>query len=95
MNERKQSPIRPASPGQILSKALADSGRDEEWLAKRLGCKRRFIRDLLADREVPSVFEAIETGRALNRSDLKLVAAAVAVERWDEEERRIAKERKR
>lgn len=82
---------RPASPGAILSKALADSGRDEDWLCEKLGCKRRFVRDLLADREVPSIFEALAIGRALNRSDLKLIAAAVACERWDEREAEMAK----
>lgn len=86
----KHTLIRPASPGAIIAKALADSGRDERWLAKVLGCKRRFLRDLIADREVPSIFEAIAIGRALNRSDLKLIAAAVACEQWDDEEKRLA-----
>lgn len=85
---------RPASPGSILQQALTDSGRDADWLCEKLGCKRRFVRDLLADRETPSIFEALAIGQALNRSDLKLIAAACACERWDEEEAEMAKEKR-
>ena len=41
------------------------------------------------------ILDALEIGRVLNRPDLKLISAQVACEKWDEEERRLAKERKR
>jgi hypothetical protein len=85
---------RPASPGAIIAKAIADSGRDAEWLRGQLGWRKRFFRDVLADRECLGVLEAIAIGRVLGRADLKLISAAVACERWDEEELEMAKERR-
>lgn len=94
-HRKSHSLVRPASPGAIIAKAIADSGRDAEWLRGQLGWKKRFFADVLADRECLGVLEAIAIGRVLNRADLKLISAAVACERWDEEEREMAKERKR
>lgn len=94
MTER-HSLCRPASPGSIIQQALADSGRDAEWLRGQLGWRKRFFRDVLADRECLGILEALAIGKVLNRPDLKLISAACACEKWDEEERRLAKERKR
>jgi hypothetical protein len=85
---------RPASVGAILAQAIADSGRDAEWLRVELGWKKRFFADVLADRECLGVLEAIAIGRVLNRADLKLIAAQCACDKWDEEEAEMAKERR-
>lgn len=85
--------IRPASPGQIIAKALSDSGRDAKWLRRELGWKKKFFRDVMTDREVLGILEALAIGQALNRPDLKLIGAQMACERWDEEDARRAKER--
>jgi hypothetical protein len=85
---------RPASPGAIVAKAIADSGRDAEWLRGQLGWKKRYFADVLADRECLGILEALAIGRVLNRPDLKLISAAVACERWDAEEIEMAKERR-
>lgn len=85
---------RPASPGSIIAKAIADSGRDAEWLRVELGWKKRFFADVLADRECLGILEAIAIGRVLNRADLKLISAARECEIWDTEEREMAKERR-
>jgi hypothetical protein len=85
---------RPASVGAILAQAIADSGRDAEWLRVELGWKKRFFADVLADRECLGVLEAIAIGRVLNRADLKLIAAQCACDKWDEEEAEMAKGRR-
>lgn len=91
---RRHDLCRPASPGAIIQKAIADSGRDAEWLRVELGWKKRYFADVLADRECLGILEALAIGRVLGRADLKLISAAVACERWDEEERRMAKEKR-
>lgn len=52
------------------------------------------MREILDDTEPLSIFEALAIGNALNRSDLKLISAQIACEKWDETERRLAKEKR-
>jgi plasmid maintenance system antidote protein VapI len=92
--DNRHALCRPASPGAIIAKAITDSGRDAEWLRGQLGWKKRFLADVLADRECLGILEAIAIGRVLNRADLKLVAAQCACDKWDEEEAEMAKERR-
>lgn len=87
---------RPASPGAIIAKALADSGHSRRWLRKRLGCSSKTLREILSDKFPLSLLEALHIGSALGRDDLALISAQVECKRWDKaERRRLAKERKR
>lgn len=94
MTER-HSLCRPASPGSIIQQALADSGRDADWLRGQLGCSRRVMREILDDTEPLSLLEALAIGGVFERPDLKLIAAQCACGAWDEREAELAKERRR
>jgi len=85
----KHTLVAPASPSAILAKALADSGRDEKWLAKELGWRTRYVRRLIADRKALSPFGAMLIEVTLDLT-VSLHAAQRACERWDAEEERLA-----
>lgn len=89
---RGHSLMRPASPGQIIAKALSDAGKSKKWLRKQCFLGKRLARDVLNDSYPVWLGLAIVIGGALGRNDLRLMSAQRACALWDAEERRINKE---
>ena len=88
---------RPASPGAILSKALADSGESLDYVSAVAEIKPKRLRAIL-DGAYPTKGEVRGLAVVLDRWHVALWReirnARAACQRWDEEERRIAKEKR-
>jgi len=91
---KHHSLCRPASPGQLIAKALRDAGKSKKWLRARLGWSKSALRSLLRDTQRLDFTEAIAICLILQRP-LRLMHAQRLCWQWDREERRLKKERAR
>lgn len=85
----------PASPGQIIARALRDAGKSKKWLRAQLGWSKDAMRSLLGDTATLTFFEAINICLALGRPDLRLMHAQRLCAQWRLKEHRLKKERAR
>lgn len=93
----KHQLCRPASPGAIIAKAIADSGDSLDYVAALASMTPTRLRRILDGRRRVRPKDArrlaIPLHRWTERFAAEIAEAQAACERWDEEERRMAKER--